>query len=346
MSKPLSIRHALRAAWRLAVAALLIVMSAAHAAAQDIRAIEDSLSAMRERVADARQQLAAAEFRLRALPNDSLVLSGAKLLFNSADLPQAERRRLAKAFARAERELRRDLGDDGATLLAETRWQIIVSQRPGMFERPYVSLVPLFRRNAGPSASPSAVLRFPIAQGSVSYLVKNGAAERLVARHASLTSWLGGSLNMRNSDEIYYAASRELALRGNGRSRRCIRGDIEECAIILDPTRSDEWHAGEPEGGRRLPPASHAVRESVLHFVIQRAGSSLLPTLAAAPDTADPIGLLAQVVGLSRNEMLTQWQATVAGGGMTRAEVSPRLALSSLFWVVVFGFIALRRRPR
>ncbi|MBA3852907.1 MAG: hypothetical protein C0503_00750 [Gemmatimonas sp.] len=339
--QPLS-RRAPWPALRLAFACLVFTASAD---AQDIRAIQDSLAAMRERVADARQQLANAEFRVRALPNDSLELSGAKVLFNSADVPPAERRRLAKAFARAERELVRDLGDDGRSLLAETRWQIIVSQRPGMFERPYVSLVPLYRRTAGASASPSAVLRFPIAQGSVSYLVKRGAGERLVIRHASLNNWLGGSLYLRDPADTYYAASRELALRGNGKSRRCVRGDIAECAIILDPARRDEWYEGESEN-RRMPPASHAVRESVLHFVLERAGPSLLSTIAAAPDSAEPIALLAQAAGLSREELLRQWQLAISSGGTTRAQVAPRMALSSLLWIVLFGAVAVRRRPR
>lgn len=335
---PVVPRHLCRLA---ALAAMLCAGLAEAAAAQDIAAIEDSVAALRMRSGEARAQLAQAEARLRSVPDDSLVLSGAVVRFASADVPAAERRRLAAAFAMAERELQAELGDVGRVLLAETRWHLTVLRPPGSSGRPFVSLVPSTRR----SASGAALLRFPLLDESVIRILKNGVGDRIVARHAAFGSWLGGSLFLRDRAEMYYGASRDLVLRGTTRSRRCARGDARECAIILDPARRAEWYT-EEDTRRNVQPASAGVRATLFMFVMERAGPQLVAAMDAAPASASPIAVLASAAALTPEELITQWQAAISAGGIARARVAPGMGLTSLAWIVLFGLVATRRRPR
>jgi len=332
--------------YRRALGAFGLVCALGHACtavaqAQDIAALEDSVAALRARSAEARAQLAAAEARLRPEPDDSLVLEGAVVRFVAADVPSAERRRLAAAFATAERELQLVLGEAGSTLLGETRWQLAVLRRPGMLGRPFVSLTPSTRR-AGTS---SALLRFPLADESVVRIIKNGVGDRVVARHAGFANWLGGSLFLLERAEMHYGASRDLVFRGSTRSWRCVRGDIGECAIILDPARRVEWYT--PEDPRTtFPPAPASVRASLFTFVMQRAGPQLIAAMDAAPADASPVAVLAQAAGMPPAELLAQWNAELADHGRARARVAPELGLTSVAWILVFGLVATRRRPR
>lgn len=323
------------------IAAMLGAALATDARAQDLAAIEDSVAALRLRSGEARAQLAQAEARLRSVPDDSLVLSGAVVHFHSADLPKSERRRLADAFATAERELTAELGGVGRLLLAETRWQLTVLRRPGMLGRPFVSLVPSTRR----SASAAALLRFPLSDETVIRIIKNGVGDRIVARHAAFGSWLGGSLFLRDRAEMYYGASRDLVLRGTTRSRRCARGDVRECVIILDPTRRAEWYT-EEDTRRNFPPASAGVRATLFMFVVERAGPQLVAAMDAAPANASPIAVLASAAALTPEELITQWQAAISAGGIARARVAPSMGLTSVAWILLFGLVATRRRPR
>ncbi|WKW12661.1 hypothetical protein Strain138_001960 [Pseudogemmatithrix spongiicola] len=324
-----------------AIAVMLGAALAPDARAQDIAAIEDSVAALRLRSGEARAQLAQAEARLRSRPDDSLVFSGAVVRFTSADVPAAERRRLAAAFATADRELQAELGDVARTLLAETRWQLTVLKRPGALGRPFVSLLPATRR----SESAASLLRFPLSSETVVRIIKNGVGDRIVARHAAFGSWLGGSLFLRDRAEMYYGASRDLVLRGTTRSRRCARGDVRECTIILDPARRDEWYT-EEDTRRNFPPASAGVRATLFMFVMERAGPQLVTAMDAAPADASPIAVLASAASLDPDQLITQWQAAISSGGEARARVSPAMGLTSLAWILVFGLVATRRRPR
>lgn len=308
--------------------------------AAEIAALADSVNAMRARAAEARGLLAAAEARVREIPDDSLSLSGALLLFKAADLPKVERTRLERSFARTAERVQAAFGESGRTLLAETRWQLVVVQRVGRFERPFVQFAPMNN-----SRRARTVLRFPLDENAIEALVMGEVGERLVARHPMLETWLSGTFFLTDEASSHYIASRALVVQGNERARRCLRGSIEDCAIILDPARQSEWYV-DPRERRTFPPASPGVRASLVHFAIAKAGPALLPALEAAADSVPAVTVLAQSVGLSPDEFLTQWHAAIIEVSTTRAHVAPRLLLSSVGWIVFFGFLATRRRQR
>lgn len=349
-SRPLSPVRALtlRVATRIVAAAACLV--AVSLGAQDrpstsigpteLAALEDSLTALRARAAEARVALTAAETRAREIPDDSLVFAGATVLFKAADFPPAERARLGRGFARVADHLRLTLGEAGPGLLAETRWQVKVVWRGGLFGRPFAQFAPVSNRWSAHTA-----LRFPINEDMVENIVRAEVGAQIAARHPQLSAWLGGTLFLTDAASSYYLASRALVVHGNQRSRHCLRGSIEDCAIILDPSRRQEWYSDTIES-RTFPPASPVVRSSLVHFAIATGGLSLLATLDTTSDSTPAVPLLAQSVGMTPDQFLTQWHAAVSGGGQQRAAVAPRLMLSSVAWTVLLGFLATRRRAR
>lgn len=339
------LRHALRVA---AVAAVALRPAQAQTAtaqtervsAAHVAAYADSVEVYRARTIEARRRLEAAEARALEVPDDSLTLSGATVLIRSIDVPPAERARLAAAFGRVEAQLQRRLGDAGPALLAETRWRIQVYRRPGVLTSHAVVFVSEKRR--GQAGAP--VLKFPIDVGYAAELVRRGVGEQLVQRHPALDRWLGGQFSLDEHARTYYFAARDLVLHGNERSRGCARGVLDDCGRILDPARYGQWWTtGErPSSG----PTSTTVRASALQYAIERGGGGLLTALEAAPDSATAIALLAAAVGESPDEFLAGWQRTVTAGGSVRSRVAPRMFLTSAAWILLFGFVATRRRPR
>ncbi|HRN52229.1 MAG TPA: hypothetical protein PK788_01910 [Gemmatimonadaceae bacterium] len=313
---------------------------AARVSAAQVAAYADSVEAIRARAAEARRQLDSAESRALETPDDSLTLSGATVLLVSVDVPPRERDRLAAAFARVEDQLQRQLGDAGPALLAQTRWRIQVYRRPGVLASPAVVFIEENRR--GQAGAP--VLNFPLDVSYAAELVRRGVGEALVRRHPTLDRWLGGTYALEQNARTYYFANRDLVLHGNERSRSCARGLLDDCGRILDPARYGEWWtAGERRGSAAT---SHTVRASVLQYAIERSGGALLAALAAAPDSTTPIALIAAAVGESPDAFLAGWQQTVTAGGRVRSRVAQRMFVTSAAWILLFGFVATRRRPR
>lgn len=313
--------------------------TAASATAAELRALADSVEAMRARAAEARRALDAAVARAREVPDDSLSLSGATVLLSGADVPARERARLATAFARVASQLQRQLGEAGPSLLAETRWRIRVHTRRGIIAAPAVVFASELHR--GLAGAP--VLTFPIDVDYAAELIRRGVGEQLVRRHPALDAWLGGSFWLTEATTSYYFAARDLALHGGTRARSCARGTIDDCGRVLDPARFGDWRA--PGEDSRRAPTTPTVRSSLLQYAIELRGGALLGTLAAAPDSAAPIALLATAVGQTPDALLAGWQQRVMEGGRVRSRVAPRLLLSSAAWIVLCGIIATRRRP-
>ena len=308
--------------------------------AAQLAAYADSVEVYRARATEARQRLEAAEARAIETPDDSLTLSGATVLIRSIDVPARERARLATAFARVEAQLQRTLGDAGPALLAETRWRIQVYRRPGVIASHAVVFVSELRR--GQAGAP--VLKFPIDVSYAAELVRRGVGEQLVRRHPVLDRWTGGSFAFDERARSYYFANRDLVLHGNERARNCARGVIDDCGRILDPARYGPWWTtGERPNSS---PTSMTVRSSALEYAIERGGGGLLAALDAAPDTASPIALLAAAVGETPDAFLAGWQRSVTTGGSVRSRVAPRMFLTSAAWILLFGVVATRRRPR
>lgn len=329
-----------------AVATVTSTAAAAQAAsrprisAAEVANIADSLTAIQARAREARTAFETTSARALETPDDSLSLSGATVLFRRADLPPREIARLRTAFTRVEMQVQQQYGDDGPRLLAETRWSIRVYRRPGVMAAPHVVFEPEVKR----VLSGAPVLRLPLDVDYVAELVRRGVGERIVLQNPVLAHWMGSAFSLDAPERTLYFASRDLVLHGNDLSRRCARGVVRDCGRILAPELYGTWR--EPGDGRRSNPATHTVRASVLLYALGQGGGGAIATLAAAADTNSAIAILASTAGTTPDDLIAGWQAEVAAAGAARTRVAPRMLLSSGAWILLFGLVATRRRPR
>ncbi len=306
----------------------------------DVAAIADSLAAIQMRAREARTAFETTYARTLETPDDSLTLSGATLLFRRDDLPPREITRLRTAFARVEMQVRQQFGDDGPRLLAETRWSIRVYRRPGVMEAPRVVFEPEVRR----ALAGAPVVQLPLDVDYVEELVRRGVGERIVLQNDALANWMGSAFSLDAPERSLYFASRDLVLHGNDLSRRCARGVVRDCGRILAPELYGTRR--EPGDDRRSNPATHTVRSSVLLYALGQGGGGAIAALAAAPDTNSAIAILAAIAETTPDGLIAGWHAQVAAAGTARTRVAPRMLLSSTAWILLFGLVATRRRPR
>ena len=324
----------------LAVANTASAQSAAPATAADTLALGEALRAAQQQFAEARAEVERAEERARSTPDDSLTPGGATLLFRRRSVSAGDLATLTAAFRGAESLLRRDLGDAGRSLLAESRWRLSVRDVPRRFARPILGFEPV---HPG-TRSVSLALSPPLDEEYLRGAILREAGARLAQRHPALNRWLAGAFEFREADATHYYAARELAASGSQRAGRCARGVVDECLVILDPTRFADWIVdGEPA---MRAPAGPLVRQSVLQFAIERGGATVIATASTAPDSTAPVPLLAQASGMTPQDFIAAWHARIAGATTARNRVAPGLALSAAAWMLLFAIVSTRRRPR
>lgn len=311
------------------------------ATAQATPSSRDSVVLYELRLREARSALDSARGVARSVPDDSLSVEGATVLFVGAMLPDGDRRRLRLAFARAADQLARDLGPSGRALLAGTRWRLSLRSYVGAVTRTIGGFEPI----PSPPGRSVAALRLPLNESEVAQRILDHAGQLLLSRNPRVSAWLSSRYSFRGSDIVYDYAARELVVHGRVRGSSCARGVIEDCAIILDPARFDEWFV-EGESNRGLVPASENVRSSVFQYAMQRGGEGFVAAFTATPgdSTTPPVQILARAAGISPEELLRGWQQSLLGSGAARAGVSPTRTLSTLAWVLLFAIIATRRR--
>ncbi len=323
--------------------------------------LRDSVQLYEQRLRDASRELEEARGLARGVTDDSISVEGATLLFKGATLPNADRRRLQSAFSRAAVDLTRTFGDQGRTLLAGTRWQLSVRSYSGINTRTFAGLEPLGAGGTVRSGRSFPQFELPLQESMVTELILRHAGELMLQRHPQLAAWLSSGFAFYGRDAVFSFAARELVIHGSVRGRGCARGVLEDCAIILDPARHDEWFDAS-ESRRGLVPASENVRASVLQYAIERGGDGFLEALGSAPgasESADgaaargaadaprgmsPVELLARAAKVTPDELLRGWQRELLASGATRAGLSAGRTLTTLAWVLLFAVIATRRR--
>lgn len=318
--------------------ALCTTLPASAQSLAELRLRRDSLEL---RFKAARARLDTAQNLARAVPNDSLLLHGAILRFNSENLDERERRSLTRAFDVAASELEALFGPDGTSLLAGQVWQATVTGPISGRSRARLGLDALENDRRTTES-----LNLPIRTEMVVDIVRKRAGRNLLATQPGIRDWVAG---FRLADPIttHYFAHRTLALHQSSPARRCARGSIDSCADIFDPKARDRWFDPSDIVNFDRDPTSSAVRESVLRYAVDVNGPGVLRAFQSPADsTQDPIAFIATAVNQEPDEFLRGWQARLAESGAVRVRAAPASVVAALGWFALCGIVATRRRPK
>jgi len=352
----------MRAGRRLVILAALSAVAVPSAKAQtaEIAEVRQQLAQMLDSVSAANERLQEVRRNATDQPDASFTEGGVRVQYPSASegISAAELNRVRRAIRDALRHLDRTYGAAGTALLEGDEWQIRTSVGS--------SLRPAARITLG-NQGVSVLTKFPFVTRDVTEAALRRASNRAVALHPVIAGFAGGADVLSDSRAQYYIAHRQLALGRSGPARRCAAGNLTACDGLLsnDPAR---WHDGEPPRGGRLQPVTQGVHGSVVAFALELKGAAVLDSLRAGgaaainPPTpegaaidaptpsgasaAEPIALLAQIVGLPREEFLAQWYARMLAESRRHAAPSLPLSVTSLAWCGLILVIVGRRRPR
>jgi hypothetical protein len=304
-------------------------------------ALADSTRALEARLQVARATFDSVVGRWRRDGGDSTVVAGVTLRYAGAELPEADLRRIRRGFETVVAELRQSLGPSGESLLAGTSWQVS-ARYFGSRGGPIIAIEP----DTGPRMRASRpTLSSPVSAELVAALIRQWVGDRLRERHPALAGWVTTGLTVPADDRLLAMALRDLNLSGSARALRCARGSREDCVVILDPARRREWRDAGDDSVRIGPPASDAVRASLVTVAIARGGAQFLPALAAADTSeAQPLTVLAAAAGVPPDTLLHEWRETLRAVGARDAALPPRLVLSTAAWALFLAWAATRRR--
>lgn len=331
------LRFLRRAASVLALALCAALPASAQSSAE-LALRRDSLDL---RYKAARARLDTAQNLARAVPDDSLLLHGAILRFNSANLEERERRSLTRAFDVAAADLQSLFGPDGTSLLEGQIWFVTVT---GPFIGRSKAQLGLETLENGRRTTES--LNLPIRTELVVDIVRRRSGRQLVATQPSIRDWTAG-FRLDDPTTTHYFAHRHLALHQSSPARRCARGNIDSCADIFDPAARDRWFDPTDIVNTERDPTSGAVRESVLRYAVELDGPGVLRAFQSPADsTRDRIGFIAAAVNQEPDEFLRGWQARLAEAGAVRVRATPGSVMAALGWFALCGIVATRRRPK
>lgn len=328
--------------FRLPALALALALAAAlPASAQSAAELAVRRDSLQLRYQTARARLDTVQNLARAVPDDSLLLHGAIVRFNTNNLAERERSSLRRAFDVAAAELQSLFGPDGTALMNGQIWLVTVTGPKYNRDEVRLGLEALEdgRRN-------TATLTLPLRVATVADLVRNRAGRELVRMQPRIREWNGG---FRIDDPIttHYFAHRTLALHQSSPARRCANGNVESCSDIFDPAARARWFDPTDQVNAERDPASSAVRESVLRYAVEIDGAALLRAFQGPADsTRGRIEFIAAAVGRQPDEFLRGWQAHLAQSGAVRVRALPSNVLAAFGWFAFCGFIATRRRPK
>jgi hypothetical protein len=316
----------------------------AHPAAAQSGESEMSLAEVQQELARMSDSAGAAFVRVNALrqsfveqPDGLLTEGGVHVQYPTVSVTEEELRRVRRAIRRARAALTREFGAAGSRLLEGDTWQITTTTAASRRRSVRIRL--------GTNET-SAVIGFPLATHTISQIAIRRASVRALALHPAIAAFARGAPVLAPANEQYYTARRELVAGRSGPARRCATGSLPACDDLLsdDPAR---WHDGEPPKLGRLQPVTRAVHGSMVALAIQLRGEAALDALrAGGPADAEPVALLAGIVGLPREEFLRQWYTQVLDESRRHAVPSLPLSLTSLAWCGMVMVVVGRRRPR
>jgi hypothetical protein len=330
------LRRFLRAASALA----LVLCAALPASAQSAAELQLRRDSLQLRFKAARARLDTAQNTARAVPDDSLLLHGAVLYFNSANLDERERRSLTRAFDVAAAELQELFGPEGTSLLEGQLWFVTVTGPFWIRGEPRLGLETL---ENGRRTTES--LNLPIRTEAVVNMVRRRSGRQLVSTQPRIRDWTAG-FRLDDPTTTHYFAHRHLALHQSSPARRCARGNVDACADIFSPAARDRWFDPTDIVNVDRDPTSGAVRESVLRYAVEVDGPGVLRAFQVPADsTIDRIGFIAAAVNQTPDEFLRGWQARLADSGAVRVRATRGGIAAALGWFALFGIVATRRRP-
>ncbi len=325
-----------------AIAVTLASAMALPAEAQTAAEIAARRDAVQERYALAQVALKEAENRARAVPDDSLVLHGSIVRFNSANLEERERQSVTRAFDLAASELTELFGPDGSSLLDGQAWLVTVSRSNSRREASLLGLEAV----DGERRMNTESFKLPLNIPATASLIRRQAGRNLVRAQPVFFAWVGG-FRLAGSTETHYFAHKLLALHQSTPARRCARGNIPACTDILDERARARWFEATDEVNRERVAAGGMVRESVLRYAVEVNGPAVLRAFQSPVDTAlQPVPFLAAAVGQDQAQFVAGWQSQLAESGGARVRAIPRTVLAAFGWFALCGIVATRRRPR
>lgn len=324
----------------IALAVAVLPLPAQGQSAAELRVRRDSLE---QRFAVARAELDHAQNLARAVPNDSLLLQGSIVRFNTANLDERERRSLARAFDVAAAELEDLFGAGGKSLVEGQVWHVTVVRSSTRRGAVGLGLEPVDDSRRLTTGS----LRMPLSIPAVTEIIRDQAGRNLIRSQQRVRNTLGGGFSIDEPIGTHYLAHRHLALHQSSPARRCARGNISACADIFNDAARARWFDDNDSANRDRAPAAGVVRESLLRYAIEVDGPAVLRAFQAPADsTQEPLPFIAAAVGQVPEQLLRGWQARVAESGAVSVRASPRTILAAVGWFALCGLVATRRRPQ
>lgn len=305
----------------------------------------DELRARREALRDSLdasiRRLEMAEAGVRTVPDTAMLIEGITVRFPRADFPVADRRRLLRTVEEAVASLGERYGDEGRALVAGDVWVLAAPREPS----PLGPVISIMVEN-GPRASASAVSELPLQTDRIRRLTFDRASQRATTRSPVIRDYVGPSLLLEPDSRTHYFAYRALATSRSSPARRCARGVIPDCRIILDPDAAGRWFDdGDLAPNSRSQPLSGAVRASLLLFALERGGEPALRSMRTGAPTSDvALEAIAALAQMPVSDLVTQWQLHIASFAGRRAAVQLPLVFTSLAWGGLFLILSTRRR--
>lgn len=320
---------------------LALAFAPAAVAAQSL----DELIARREILRDSLRasisRLEAAEAGARTVPDSALLVEGITVRFPRADFPVADRRRLTRAVENAVASLADRYGTEGRALVEGDVWVLSAPLQPN----PLGPVISITVEN-GPRASASAVSELPLDADRIRRLTFDRASQRAVERSRAIRDYVGPSLLLDPDSRTHYFAYRALATSLSSPARRCARGVIPDCRVILDPGAAGRWFdEGDLQPNQRPQALAGPVRASLFKYAIERGGEPALRSLRTGAGTrTGALESIAELAGMPVSDLVAQWQVHISTFADQRAGVQLPLVLTSLGWGGLFLVLSTRRR--
>lgn len=326
--------------WGLWLVAAL-VFAPAPLAAQTLEELQARRDALRDSLRASISRLESAEAGARSIPDSAMVIQGITVRFPRADFPPADRRRLQRAVEDAATSLVERYGEESRALMDGDVWVLSAPLDPS----PLGPVISITVEN-GPRASASAVSELPLDGDRIRRLTFDRASQRAIERSRVLRDYVGPSLLLEPEAQTHYFAYRALATSLSSPARRCARGVIPDCRIILDPGAVGRWFDdGDLAPNARPQALAGPVRASLLKYALEVGGEPALRILRTGAGTrTGALESIAELAKMPVSDLVAQWHVHIASFADQRASVQLPLVVTSLAWGGILLLLSTRRR--